>query len=150
MSAGFPEEPPAPHRDRVRAWVLLLGLAAGPAAWIAQMLLGYGISSYACYPHDEPHIHAPPPGWHGERLGLLVVNLTCLVLILAAFAAEGRAWRRTREEMADGSRRRLDVGEGRSRFLALCGMIACGLFALAVLFNTINLLGVPACWEAAP
>lgn len=147
MSQGVPQDHPAPHRDRVPTWALLVCLAAGPAAWSTQLILGYGLSSYACFPDGEPFLRSPPPGWSGEQAWLLLLNLVCLALTCAALAFDLRAWRRTRDEKRGGAGWLLEVGEGRSRFLALAGMLACGVFAAAIVFNTINLLAVPACWE---
>jgi hypothetical protein len=39
----------------------------------------------------------------------------------------------------------LEIGEGRTRFLALSGMLASGLFFAAVVFNVIGLIFVPPC-----
>lgn len=147
MSASFPQEHPAPHRQRVSLARQLFGLAAGPAGWIAQLVIGYGLSSYACFPRDAPHLISPPPGWAGEHLGLLALNLACLALALSGLAAALGAWRRTRGEKRGGPHLALEIGEGRARFLALCGLLTSGLFAGAILFNTAPILGVPACWS---
>lgn len=141
MSAGLPPHPPDRPARRATPWLLLLGLAAGPADWIAQLLLGYGLSSYACFPRDEPLTQSPPPGWAGEHLWLLVINLVALALTLAALAL---AWRRRPGEGPPGR------SASRSAFLAHCAMLACGLFAAAILFNTVNIFIAPACWEIRP
>jgi hypothetical protein len=142
-----PQEHPSPHRGRVSLVALLLGLGIGPAAWAAQLMLGYGLSSYACFPGDQPFEHAPPPGWSGERPGLLAVNLACLVVALAGCWISWASWRSTRQEKGGGSEALLRRGEGRSRFLALCGLLASAGFAVAILFDTAAILGVPACWD---
>jgi hypothetical protein len=137
-AAVQPEHPP-PQRGRVSIVALLFSLAAGPAAWAAQLMLGYGFSSYACFPGDEPYREAPPPGWGGERALLLVINLVCLLAPLAGGTVAYRAWRDTRGE----------AGESRTCFLALCGMLTSLGFALAILFDTAVIAGVPSCWELA-
>jgi len=147
MSQAFPQEHPSPHRGRVRVITLLFGLAAGPTGWIAQLLLGYGVSSYACYPKDAPHLASPPPGWGAEHLLLLGVNLACLALAIVGLVVALGSWRRSREEKPGGAHHMLAVGEGRTRFLSLCGMLTGGLFAAAILFDTLPILGVPACWS---
>lgn len=126
----------------------LFGLVAGPAAWIGQLLLGYGVSSYACYPAAAALEQSPPPGWAGERPGLLVVNLAALLVALAGLAVARRVWRGSQPEAAGAHPD--DLREGRIRFLAGCGMLASGAFALAILFDTAAVLGVPACWAFAP
>ena len=150
MGQAFPQEHSSPHRHRVGLAPLLLSLAAGPAAWIGQLVLGYGLSSYACYPKDAPRLASPPPGWGGEHILLLGVNLACLALAAWGLATAVGSWRRSREETRGDAHHLMEVGEGRTRFLALCGMLCCGLFGAAILFNTAPILGVPACWSVAP
>jgi hypothetical protein len=106
---------------------------------------GYALSSYACFPHDVPWRQAPPPGWGGEPAILLAVNLACLALDLAAVAyCIGR--------LGGGanSGARGDVRRGRTRFLALCGVMASAGFAGAIAVNTANIFMVPTCWSIAP
>ncbi|MGH7025692.1 MAG: hypothetical protein ACREEB_19190 [Caulobacteraceae bacterium] len=120
-----------------RIVLLILGVAAGPAAWVLQLVLGYGLASYACYPSDAPARVSPPPGWHGEAGVLLGLNLACLALALAGAALSLTLWR-------DSGR---GPAEGRARFLAMCGMFSCLGFATAILFDTVPILAVPACWS---
>ncbi|HEY7900324.1 MAG TPA: hypothetical protein VIC25_03975 [Caulobacteraceae bacterium] len=119
-----------------RICLLILALAAGPAAWIGQLVIGYGISSYACFPATAPAQISPPPGWSGEVAGLLALNLACLILSLLGAALAFRLWRRPGAGPA----------AGRTRFLAGCGLFSGLGFALAILFDTVPILGVPACW----
>jgi hypothetical protein len=51
---------PSPHRHRVSLSALLFGLFGGPVAWIAQLVVNYGLASYACFPGDTPRTHVPP------------------------------------------------------------------------------------------
>jgi hypothetical protein len=133
------------HRDRVRLEWLLGALAAGPAGWILQLVIGYSVASHACRPHDAPRLNAPIGGWDGERIGLLVLNLACLALVLAGGAIAFKAWRWTqREKVRAGT---LDTAQGRTRFLAVCGILVAGGFALATLFDTAWPLFLPPCWR---
>lgn len=126
-------EPPAPRRHPAGLAAQLFGLAAGPSAWIAQLVLGYGLSAYACYPGDTPRRDLPPSSEHGLLLG---INLACLVLSAAGFAVSFSAWRRG------------ETGDGRSRFLILCGLLSTAMFSLAILFNTPSALALRLCWSA--
>jgi hypothetical protein len=47
--------------------------------------------------------------------------------------------------MTGGSHHLVEVGEGRSRFLAVCGMVTAGGFFIAIAFNTLSVLLVPLC-----
>lgn len=121
----------------IRARLLIAALAAGPAAWALQLIAGYGLSSLACFPHDRPITQSPPPGWSGEPALLMAINIACLLLALAGASLSYAGWRGA-------------AGQGRSRFLAVCGVMSGLGFALAILFDTASILGVPACWSIAP
>jgi len=135
---------PSPHRRRVSLAGQLFGVAVGPAAWIAQLVAGYGLSSYACYPGNTP-LQSPPDG--GEHLLLLVINLVCLALAGAGLAVSWSSWRRTRDEMPGRAAGMLETGEGRSRFLAICGVLSAAGFAVAILFNLPSALALATCWS---
>ena len=147
IDAGLPREHPSPHRGRVSTVALLFGLAAGPAAWVGQLLVGYGLSSYACYPSSVPQQSSPPPGWAAEHAILIAVNLACLALALVGLAVAVACWRRAQGEKAGGGETLLEIGEGRARFLAGCGILTATGFAIAILFDAAVIVGVPACWS---
>ena len=130
--------------------LLLAALAAGPTGWILQLLLGYGLSSHACFPRDKPFLQSPPPGWSGEAGVLLAVNLACLLLVLAGFAISAQIWRRDPGERLIDAGRVRGGGVGRTRFLAACGVFSGLGFAVAILFDTVPILGTPTCWSIAP
>jgi hypothetical protein len=123
---------------------LLFGLGVGPAAWAAQLMLGYGLSSYACFPGDQALRQSPPPGWRGEHTALAGIGVVCLLLALSGAWVAYRSWSISRAQTAGGGL--LDAAVGRSRFLAGCGLLASLGFSLAILFGLGASLGVPACW----
>lgn len=128
-----PMSPPPPRSRPVSTPAQLFGVAAGPTAWIAQLVAGYGLSSYACYPGDAP-LQTPPAG--GEHALLLAINLAGLALAAAGFAASWLGWRRAGE-----------AETGRARFLAACGLLASAAFAIAILFDTPSALALGLCWS---
>jgi len=138
---------PSPQAHRANVVLLLFALLAGPTGWIGQIWLGYGLSSHACFPRDAAGRVSPPPGWAFEKPLLLAINGGCLALILVGFAVGLGSWRRTRSEKHGGPERVLEVGEGRSRFLAQCAMLTTAGFMIATLFDTIFLLFTPTCWS---
>jgi hypothetical protein len=111
----------------------MFGVAAGPFAWIVQLVVDYGLSAHACYPGRTPRLDLP---WAGEHGLLLAINLACLALALAGLGVSFRAWREVRGK-AD-----------RSRFLAVCGMLASATFTIAILFDTPSALALRLCWSA--
>jgi hypothetical protein len=113
----------------------LFCLAAGPAAWIAQLCLNYGLSSYACFPGDAPRATAPPASEHGV---LLAISLVCLALALAGLWVSLVALKRSRASATGG---------GRSRFLAMCGVLSASAFAIAIGFDLPSSLALRLCWS---
>lgn len=122
-------------------------LIAGPTAWIAQLVFGYGLSSLACFPHDVPYRQSPPPGWSVEPALLAAVSAACLAAAILGGATALVHWRRTRKERGGDAHHALDVGEGRTRFMAACGVLSGFGFALAIVFDLPAILAVPACWS---
>ncbi len=145
--AAQTREQPAPRRGRVGVVASLASLAAGPAAWVAQLVAGYGLSSLACFPHDAPLRQTPPQGWNAEPVVLIAINLACLAIALAGLLASSIHWRRARPETPGESSDLPPVSQGRTRFLAACGMLSGLGFAIAILFDIPPILGVPACWS---
>lgn len=128
--------PAAPPPLGVRAQIS--ALAAGPCAWIAQLAVDYGVSSYTCSPGDTPRVDLPGASEHGL---LLAINLACLALALTGFAISLSGWRKLRAGAAA-------VVEGRRGFLAKCGLLASAIFAVAILFDTPSALALRLCWSA--
>ena len=141
--------PPSPQRDRAPPGVLLLALAIGPGAWIVQLAGDFALSSNACRPHDVPRALPPAAGWGGEHLVLFGVNLVCLALCLAGGGMAWLYWRRSHHEKRGEAPTLVEVGEGRTRFMAACGVFAAALFALAIAFDTTLPFFVPLCWRFA-
>lgn len=135
---------PSPGRDRVRLGPLFFGLVGGPAAWITQLVVSYGLASYSCYPRQHPLVRVPA-GWHGIWYGLLALNVLAILVIISATAVSWQHWRVTRQEHSGPAQHALEAGEGRTRFLALVGIMTGLGFIVAALFDTVVLLAVPQC-----
>lgn len=142
-SVGGPAHP-SPARERVSLGALFFGLAGGPAAWITQLVVNYGLASFTCYPRMQPASDVVS-GWHDIWYGLLALNLAAIAVTLAATAISWRHWRATRAEHPGPAHHALEGGEGRTRFLALVGILAGFGFVAAVMLDTIVLFAVPQC-----
>jgi hypothetical protein len=139
-----PASHPSPHRHSIGLAGLGFGLCGGPLAWAVQLNANYALASHACFPATAPRA-LPPPSWAGVNGIMLVINIVALLISLAALFVAWRAWRVTREEHRGGSAHLLEVGEGRSRFLAACGAMAGAGFFVATIVNTVALIWVPPC-----
>lgn len=138
------QDHPSPSRGAVSGWRLVGGLAAGPFGWIGQMLVDYGLSSQLCMLGRAGH-RSPPAS--GEAVALVAINLVCLAIALGGVLLSWSSWRRVQREKPGGPDATLSIGEGRSRFLAVAGMMSAGAFVVAILFNTIEPFMIPACWS---
>jgi hypothetical protein len=133
---------PAPHRYRAEFWVLLFGAAAAPLVWMGHLWLSYGLSSRTCFPADMANAGVSGAGL---RDALLVLDAGAIVVSLIALAVSYRSWRATRTEARGHVEHAVEVGEGRTRFLAIWGMISSLMFLVAVVFAAIASIMVPLC-----
>jgi hypothetical protein len=121
---------PAPETREPRFLWLVFGASAGPLFWLGQLMLGYGVSAYVCYPGDHPVSLAST----GPLFAVLLLfdGVALAGCTVGAFVS-WHAWRRVRP------------GEGRNRFLALWGVMSSLWFFAAILFSVIASVMVPLC-----
>lgn len=133
---------PAPQRNRVRLAGLLFGIAAAPVAWNLQLISSVALSGHACYPRTRL---LAAPIWSGVWSILLAISVIGIVTALAGGLVAWRSWRQTSGESPGSAHDLLDRGEGRTRFMAMSGMLTSALFLIALLFGTAALFVVPLC-----
>ena len=121
---------PAPETREPRFLWLLFGCTAAPLFWLGQMMLGYGVTAYVCYPGDHPVNLMSAGPLFGS---LLLMDAIAVMACAAGAAVSWRAWRLPH------------AGEGRNRFLALWGVMSSLWFFAAILFNVFASIMVPAC-----
>jgi hypothetical protein len=135
---------PAPHRDRVSALESLFGLLGGPLAWFIQLCAGYALASWPCFPSEEHRLRMPDSyAWTSSAL--IAVSVAAIVIALASFIVSRRAFDRTRDEEAGGHPHLLEAGAGRTRFLALWGMVFGAGFAIVTAMTTVAFFVLPRC-----
>jgi hypothetical protein len=137
-----PVDHPSPHRAETGLAALLYGLVAGPAAWVVEQLVNATLAQEACFPGTERLATPTIANLHILHAAVLVVAI--LVSASGAIIALG-AWRATKGEQAGGSHTLLSIGEGRSRFMALSGLLTSLGFIVGALFSVPALIFVPAC-----
>jgi len=136
------QEHPAPHRHRVSLLAQWSQLVIAPLAWSLQLMVDTVLESHGCFPHQTPI------GQNIFSLAPLIMGATvavATVVCVAGFLLAAGNWRRTRAERPGLAHHVMEAGDGRTRFLALAGMIVSGLFLLAVLVHGSMLLEVPPC-----
>ena len=143
---------PAPARGHVTPRALWFGLFGAPAAWSVQTLVDLPLVAHSCFPRLYP-LRSPLLG--GLRGIAFVVGLAAVAVCVAATAVAWQSWRRTRGEHQEGSGRGrehapssalLETGEGRTRFMALSGVLAGVTFLIASVAQTATILLVGPCW----
>jgi hypothetical protein len=137
---------PAPHRGRARPLYLLAGLVAAPLAWIIQICTCEALASQACFPTRHPL----PEAALGSLLHLIaVVSGACFVIGSAGIAAGWVSWRATSRDRAEGSEGQaqglFDSREGRTRFLAIVGILGSSVFMLGLMLTAMTALFVSPC-----
>lgn len=137
-------EDPASHSERVNSSFLFALLFLPFAAWIVQLIVSYGLATYACFPSEMAR-DSLLPGWGFLGAVLVAINLLALAITLLTALASFLVWRHTSEEAGGGHGHLIEAGEGRTRFLAVWGIWLGIWFALQIIFGTIAIIGVPAC-----
>ena len=129
------------ERPSVSLGALWFGLLAGPLAWIAQELVGYALSARSC------GAGGPRPFAIAQGLGVaeLVVSGAALVVVIAGLITAASAWRRADRHRSAAAEPGLEAAEGRAQFMAVAGMLASGLFLIAILMNAAGYFLVPPC-----
>lgn len=136
----------APHRDLVPIGVLWFALFGAPAAWAAQLISNYALMSHFCYPTDTP-LAAPTFG--GVRVLSIVLDVVLLLVAVAALASAIGAWVRTRHETrvlkGPEHEEAAEIGEGRTRFMAMSGILVSGIFVYGIIMAGLPLITMPIC-----
>lgn len=135
---------PAPLRHQVSPVEAIFAVTAGPLAWFVQLCAGYALATWPCFPQD--HRTSMPQSGYAWSFPLMVALLIAGVLIaLMAFGVSWRTYARTRHEAGGDDRHLIEVGAGRTRFLALWGMLLGAGFAVVTGLTAIAFLLVPRC-----
>ncbi|MBW0004466.1 MAG: hypothetical protein JO216_13355 [Hyphomicrobiales bacterium] len=143
-SAVTAEAHPAPHRRRVGLFALAFPVLAPPLAWSAHLVINFSFSSHACYPDGAPlRIPEAGAGWLWSLL--LLTDVAGMVIGLAGALVAWRNWKLTSQELAETGPPLAEIGEGRTRFLAMWGVLIGIGFSAATLFDFVGLWVLPIC-----
>jgi hypothetical protein len=133
---------PSPHRDRVSPWAMWFCILGAPVAWSVQQLVNAPLFAHGCYPKDVP---ISSPIWTNAGSVALAVELIAIAVCVVAGLLAWRNWDRTRGEKEGSGHHLMEAGDGRTRFMAMVGLICSGLFLLATIFATALLYMVQPC-----
>jgi hypothetical protein len=135
---------PAPERHRVSLAALWFGLFGAPAAWSVQLLADYPTDAHGCFPHLYP-LASPTIGNGPLSTTLVVISAGAVLMAAAALVVARKSYAATRGETGGEAHHLLEVGEGRTRFMALSGVMLSALFLLGTLVHASSLLLLPGC-----
>jgi hypothetical protein len=121
---------------------LFAGMVLAPLAWALEVLTGYALAAHACYPTDRA---LAVPTWSNLRWIVDGVSVALWLLLFVGCAIAWANWKATRSASNVASHRIIQTGDGRPRFMGLCGVIVSGLFAVVMLFTSVGVLWVPSC-----
>jgi len=135
---------PAPHGDRLSTWLAFFILCAGPIAWLVQLCGSAALLGWPCFPMmDRYALPLPNYGW--TRGGAIALLVLCLGVAIAAGLVSLIKLAEVRHEKEGDHADLIEIGHGRTRFLALWGVVLSFGFAVAMLLTIVPFLAVPRC-----
>jgi len=126
-----------PIRAPRRFWMGMFGACAAPIFWLGQLMLGYWVTSVACYGSDHPTVSHQTSALRGM---LMAFDVIAIIACAAGAILSYLVLRSTNESAQTGNQ-----VSGRVRFLGIWGLLSSLWFFGAILFNSIASLGVPLC-----
>jgi hypothetical protein len=119
---------------------LWFGLAAAPLGWTLQMWMSASLAGYACYPHADP---VGKPLWTWLPAVLPAISAAAFAIALSGGAVAWNTWQHTRSERPGSAHQLMETGDGRTRFIAMFGLLTSTVFVIAVAFGATALWLVP-------
>ena len=135
---------PAPHRHRLSAAKAALLVFGGPVAWLTQLCIGVALVSWPCYPGGD-RLWAPLAGHEWTRGVAVFVLLLFALAALAVGLLAHATLREVRHEEDGGHVELLEIGQGRTRFVAIWGVALGYGSAIAAALTLIAFAMVPRC-----
>lgn len=123
---------------------IFFGVFGGPLAWFIQLCAGYALASAPCF-RDGVRVIAPLAVLQWTWPAMIIAMLASVAITLLALGVSWRAFRRTRQEAGGGSDHLLEMGAGRTRFLALWGVLLGSAFAVATAMTAVAFMLLPRC-----
>lgn len=131
---------PAPARQQVSLFALWFGLLAAPTAWMSNELILYYLASQFCH-GDAMAL----PLTQGFSPWLLAFTVLALLVAVAGTGVSYLSWQKSRQEKEGSGHFLAEVGEGRTRFIAMFGLLSSSGFSVAFIFIFMQLYVLPAC-----
>jgi hypothetical protein len=127
---------PAPRRGIVPLRTLWFGIFGAPVAWALELIAGYALIAHYCYPRNVP---LRTPTFGGTQLTGLIICIVLVLVGVSALVTSIHSWRETRRPVGE-QHELLEVGEGRTRFMAFGGILLSVMFLFALIMSALPLL----------
>lgn len=137
---------PVPQADHVPFHESFFALFGGPVAWFLQLCGGYALASQPCFIHGD-RSWLPAIGSQWTWPAMITLMLTAVMVTLLALAISWRAYRRTHDKSPSAVQFLMEVDAGRTRFLALWGIVLAAGFACATSLTMIAFVLLPRCGD---
>lgn len=124
---------------------LWLAFAAPPAAWVVQLIAGFALATHPCFHQGRAALSI---GGIASAPAAMGVQIACFLVAVFGTVLAWRLFRATQahpQEPDKSTHATLDAGEGRTHFMALCGLIGGALFIASIVFDAPGLYTVPLC-----
>jgi len=141
-AAAGPSARQGPPRRRVGPLMIVFGLLGAAAAWVVQTEIGQTLAAQGCYPHRAA---LPAPQWSWLMPVLNAMSVVALLIGVAGVWVAWRNWRVTRDARADPVPAIPAITVGRTRFLAMAGLILSLLFAVGLVATGLAVVLVSPC-----
>jgi hypothetical protein len=139
----MPAQPP-PRAELIPSGESAFCLFGGPVAWFLQLCCGYALASEPCFRAGQ-RIAAVPVALHWTWPAMVVLTVAAVSVSLAALYLATRAYLRTQHGTPGDTGQLLEARAGRTRFLALWGIVLGGGFALAAATTAVAFIALPRC-----
>lgn len=135
-------EHPAPQRHRLSAWRSLYALLGAPFAWFVLELAGWLLASHHC---GQRASHIVSELTRATMMSFSVLALATLVIAIGSAVVAYSLWTAVRDEKPDSAHHLAELGEGRTRFVALVSVITSATFTCGLVFYLLELWFAPLC-----
>jgi hypothetical protein len=135
---------PAPHAARVKLYESFFGLFGGPLAWFIQLCAGYALATQPCFV-DGARASQPLAALHWTWQAMVALMVVAVAASLVSLVLSWGAFKRTALEVGRDQGDLMETGSGRTRFLALWGMVLGGSFAVATAVTAVAFITLPRC-----
>lgn len=133
---------PGPARGAVSGWALAFGLLAAPLAWSLDELASYIVAANECQLKGSGDATTMI---RGDSPAYLVITVITVLIALAGLWVATQNWRKTRNEHPGSGHHLVALGEGRTRFVAMAGLMTSIGFTLGFLYVLLQMYAAPLC-----